>query len=609
MHYFRIRMKHLSFLLLFLCFSSLVQAQSEPQMALQAETYMRTGQFDQAIGLYKLLIQKNPTNYTYHLNLGWSELNHSGFTAGDAELKKALDLNSGCARCYIGLSIFELQRKKGEAALELAEKAIALDDTASFSYFIRGQVYETVGSNILAEADYNKAISLNKTVADYFYTRGSFFFRLNQFSKALSDFNDAIKLEGSLPDFYFQRGYTHYMLKDLSGAEKDISKALSIDSTSADYWLGLGAVYDEQLQLDKALAAYDKASYYNPKNTMAFYNKANIHYSRGELDRSCVEFVNAYLVLRKSGQTKGGIYDEVEGMVSNHCDTSIASFYYQRALLYQEVGELDIALRLLDLGLAKWPNHPILNTIKGNVYLQAHEFSKAEASYRLTLANTDEIPTDIRGSYILKLNEGDPSTYMRQHYMRTYEGLSKALLAQNKMDDARAQIQKAIFLGDHLEGQNTELLQVQEAHILAGAEAYDEAIALLEKLIIKNPQLAEAYVVRARISLIKAIKSKNRKARITHQAAPESGLYYFKAERIKLGKLDNLLYQSALQDCRTALAMNQNLSEAWFILAQAEYYSNKDFCTELLKARSAGILDALSIIENSCIEQIKDSQE
>ena len=99
------------------------------------------------------------------------------------------------------------------------------------------------------------------------------------------------------------------------------------------------------------------------------------------------------------------------------------------------------------------------------------------------------------------------------------------------------------------------------------------------------------------------------RAKISHQAAPESGLYYFKAERVKLGKLDNLLYQSALQDCRTALALNSNLSEAWFILAQAEYYAKKDFCTELVKSRSAGILDALSIIENNCVEQIKDSQD
>ncbi len=602
-------MKHLSFLFLFLCFGSLAKAQSEPQMAAQAETYMRMGQFDQAIGLYQVLIKKNPSNYVYHLNLGWSKLNQSGFSQGDTELKKGIELNSGCARCYIGLAIFQLQRKNGDGALELADKAIALDDTASFSYFIRGQVYETIGSALLAESDYDKAISLNATVADYFYTRGSFYFRENQFKKALSDFNQAINLERELPDFYFQRGYTQYMLKDLQAAERDIQMALSFDSTAADYWLGLGAVYDEQQQLDKALSAYSMAANYNPKNAMAYYNKANIYYNKGELDLSCVEFVNAYLVLRQAGQTKGGIYEEVEGMVFNHCDTASASFYYQRALLYQEVGELDIAMRLLQLGLEKWPSHPILNTIKGNVYLQAHEFGKAEEAYRTTLQNTDEIPLDIRESYVLKLNEGDPASYMRLHYLRTYEGLSKALLAQNKLDESRTQIQKAIFLGERIEGQNTELLEVQEAHILAGNEQYDEAIDLLEKLIIKNPQLAEAYVVRARISLIKAIIAKNRKAKISHQAAPESGLYYFKADRIKPGKLDNLLYQSALQDCRTALALNPNLSEAWFILAQAEFYAQKDFCSELVKSRAAGILDALSLLENKCVEEIKDSQD
>lgn len=584
-------------------------SQSEKEKAQIAESTMRSGDFVKAISLYQDLIKVNPKNYVYHLNLGWSKLNASSFTKGEEELNQALKLNDGCARCFIGLSILRFQKQELNEAIGLADKAIVLDDTASFSYFIRGQIYEAAGKNFKANLDYDKAIEMNSNMPDYYYARGSFRFRREEYASALKDFDAAIQLDNSQSDFYFQRGYTKYMLKRLEEAEKDIYKALEIDSTSSDYWLGLGAIQDEAGKTDDALEAYAMTIKYNPTNAMAFYNRGNIFYNRGELDKSCIEFYQSSYALYRTNKLNGGIADELRGMLSNHCDTNSASFYYQRGLLYYEAGELEIALRVLELGVKKWPYHPILNTFKGNTYLMAHEFDKAEAAYTMALSKTEEIPDDILNSYVLNMNKGVPEEYMKIHYINTYEGKAKAKLGQIKFEGALSDIEKALFLSQKQAEPDDELLNVQKASILACLGKDKEALDLIEKLIIKNPNLAEAYVVRARISLKSALDEKNRRAKFSYASAEESGLFYLQADNIKLGKLDKLMYESALQDCRTAIAINNSLSEAWFLMAQIKYYGkDSDNCTELLKARQLGIIDAIKLIpNNNCVDKLIES--
>src|SRR5690606_13049601 len=153
--------------------------------------------------------------------------------------------------------------------------AIKTNDTSSFNYFIRGQVYETMGDDFKAGLDFNEAIDRNPLQADYYYSRGGYYFRLGKYEEATTVFSSAIVLAPHIADYYFQRGYCYYIQQKLDFALIDIRDAIKRDSLQANYWLGLGATQEAAGNKKSAMDAYNHTIALDPTNALAYFNRAN----------------------------------------------------------------------------------------------------------------------------------------------------------------------------------------------------------------------------------------------------------------------------------------------------------------------------------------------
>lgn len=568
----------------------------------QAEIYMKNGDFLTAIALYDELLKEDPNNALYLLNRGWSKLNSSSFTLGADDLLAAAKLDAKCSRCFIGLAIMSMQNGYLDDALQQADMAVKAEDTASFNYFIRGQIYETKGDDFKAGLDFNKAIELNALQPDYYYSRGNYLFRLGKYEPAIDDFSNAILLGPQVADFHFQRGYTFYMQQKLDYALIDVRHAIELDSLQADYWLGKGAIEEAAGMYDEALSSYSRTAELNPKNALAYFNKAGIFYEKGLLDSSCTNYELSLYALSISRFARQDMQEEAQMMLRDHCDTASPSYYYQRGMMAIELKQHEKALEVLDQGIARWPAHPLLNAFKGNALLSLKRHREAIGAYADALKKTDETPMEVRNSYILASKNIDPDIYMRQLYSSVYDGLSKAYLNEGDLDSALINVDKAIFLAEKIPSAPIESLKLMRATVLMAQNREQEAGKLLDELIEANPELASAYVLRARLLLIKAIRQGNPKAKIRYATSAGSGMFYLeRPKKYKEEKVDKVLVQNALSDCHTALYLSPNFSEAYFIQGQIKLFSGQqDYCNDFLTAQNLGITDAMTLMELPC---------
>ena len=592
------------FICLFVLATNRVIAQPNMPLERQAELYMQNGDFVTAIALYDQLLKSDPNNVLYLTNRGWSKLNASSFTQGAEDLINAVKIDNACSRCYIGLAIFSMQNGFLDDALEQASLAVKSDDTASFNYFIRAQIYEAKGENYKAGKDFNTAIEKNPLVADYYYSRGNFLFRLGKYKDAVDDFSNALLLEPKVADFHFQRGYTYYMLKQFNYAEIDIQRAVRIDSTNADYWLGLGAIQEAMGNPNSALTSYSRTAALSPMNALAYFNRANIYFEKAMLDSSCVDYERCLKALGVARYPREDMRQEAQAMLINHCDTASPAYYYQRGLMAMELKQWQVAKKILIEGAAKWPEHPLINSFLGNTYLGLKNYEAAINAYNNALKKTDETPEDVRNSYTLQSNNVNPDLYMRQLYSSVYDGLSKCYLAIDKLPEAKESVEKAIFLAEKIQDAPVLPLKLMKANVLATMGEDQLAFALLEEIIKLNPDYASAYVVRARLLLKNAIATSNKRAKFSFATAPKSGMYYLQEpSRYKKTKVDQVMVNSALGDARIAIALNPDFAEAYFVIGQIKYFSGKsDYCQDFLKAKTLGLEDALDLFGKPCQE-------
>ncbi len=582
--------------------NGLIHAQPMLSKARQAELYMKNGDFVTAIALYDELLAADPNNALYLLNRGWSKLNASSFTRGAEDLLAALKIDNTCSRCYIGLAIVSMQNGYYDDAIEQATLAIKTEDTASFNYFIRAQVFEAKGEDFKAGLDFNRAIQLNPMVADYYYSRGHFLFRMAKYEDAIDDFSSAVLLEPGIADYHFQRGYTYYMIQNFTFALIDVRKAIELDPTNADYWLGKGAIEEAAGDLDGAIESYTVCAELNPTNALAFFNRANIYFEKAMLDSSCMDYDRCLKALALSQYPREDMQIEATEMIANHCDTTSPAYYYQRGLMALEMKKYAEALEILNKGLASWPIHPLLNAFKGNALMGLKRYDEAVSAYLDALKKTDETPVDVRESYTLRSNDVDPDIYMRQLYSSVYDGLSKSYLAIGKFEEALESVNKAIFLSEKIPDAPVLPLQLMKANILSTMGEDQQAMVLLDELIKLNPEFASAYVIRARLLLKKAILTGNKKARFYYATAPQSGMYYLDLpKKFKSEKNDNVLINSAMGDCKVAIALNPDFAEAYFVMGEIKLLSGmSDYCNDFLMAEKLGITDALDLLGKPC---------
>ena len=168
-------------------------------------------------------------------------LGHMAYEAGDLasalrEFEQSIRLDAGLAVAYAGVGDVYRDRGKPEEAVAPYEKAVELMPY-EFTYHYRlGRTYQSLDRNLEAADTYEAAVSLDPDNAPVRVNLGAVYFHL-----AMDD-----------PDEQGRAGL-------LAKARTHEETAVRLEPTHGAAWSNLGAVYDAQGELHRAIQAYQKS--------------------------------------------------------------------------------------------------------------------------------------------------------------------------------------------------------------------------------------------------------------------------------------------------------------------------------------------------------------
>ena len=172
------------------------------------------------------------------------------------------------------LGLIEKKQGRAEAALNLYNRALALNPSKAAVFNNKGNALRELKRFSEARDCFNRAIKLSPQYAEGFYNRGLTENDLGEFAAAEQSFDEAIRLKSSYAEAWFDRGNALRHQYKFEQAIKSYNTALELKTHYFEAYNNLGKVYQDLRQMDKALEFYNEALSIKPDYEAANWNKA-----------------------------------------------------------------------------------------------------------------------------------------------------------------------------------------------------------------------------------------------------------------------------------------------------------------------------------------------
>ena len=282
---------------------------------------------------------------------------------------RAVQLNRGLAAVHITLGQIRLSQGDNEAAAKALQAALALEPANGGALKVLGDVYGAMRRYEEAEATYRKAIELRPSDPAAYNYLGRFYFNRERLPNAELSFRRAIELT---PDSYLAHsnlGVIYLQMGRYSEALEQLEKSVSIAPNARGY-TNLGAAYYYLKRYQDAVAPFRRAVEIAPKNSTYWGNLADAYRWAPDLrDQAPAAFRRAIELLEQEIQVDprnprlrarlGMYYASIgerpralsEIAEALRLDSSQAYVQYRAALVDEQLGDHEGALKALDLAL------------------------------------------------------------------------------------------------------------------------------------------------------------------------------------------------------------------------------------------------------------------
>jgi len=574
--------------LLLILFTFIAYGQSSPYSK-AVDNLLSSGKQTQVLPYLEAELKKQPKNTELLRLLGFHNVQNNQLEAGEKYYREALAIDPKCARCYLNIGKIHGMKGDSKSAAEYIEKAVELAPEDSYVFSTRARLREMQGDDAGALADHNKTIALEPQNYMFYINRGSYYTQHKNADLALADYNKAISLEPENYSGYFGRSSLYNDLQKYPEALKDLDKAISLDSTEYNLYVSRGVVCNRLGQLQQSVESYTKAIQLRPDYFLAYYNRSRSYYQLEDLDASCQDNQQAKRLMVADQINDPQMIQQLDELMSDYCDDSKASYFYQRGIAQYNLGKFKDALEVYRHGLEKFPNNKMILSFQGNAYLALKDYKNALNSYNLVIADKATLVTEIRQNpRFANATAVEVKAYYDRSLATVHCGIATCKIDMGEFDVALTEINEAFKLCIGLDDAGLETYHNLRGNIYLATAKYELAVADFNRSIEIDSLFALAYVNRAvaRASQGEKIKisSYSIGGRLVNQP--------LKFVWAKMGKpsAKNSALTAAISDCNEALKLDKNLGFAYYVRGQVKRLLNEqDYCTDLLKAKKLGL--------------------
>ena len=299
----------------------------------------------------------------------------------------------------------------------------------------------------------------------------------------------------------------------LKQAQQSTLQSIELDSQNLEGWINLGMIYQQMLEYEKSLVAYEAAFKLSPIN---------------------------YQVSLQMGHTLMALNRYEDALISYKRATEISpnnldGLYYQANALY-ECKKFQEALKLYKLTLGEQANNPEVFLNMGNTLNALGEFTEALISY-------------------------DEAIRLRTNYPQAYSNKGVALHQLGRYQEALSHYEQSLKLSP----ENDQTLS-NKGITLHELKRLNDAIECFNQAIEINPNNSKAFLNKAN-SLLEQRKYTESKFNLKKSISlmPNYSDAYFNLANVLKEEGSN---QEALENYDKAIRLNLNFADAYFNKAQ-----------------------------------------
>lgn len=325
-----------------------------------------------------------------------------------------------------------------EKAIHSAELALKAKPDFAVAHFMLGNIYDSQNKNDEAIEEYTKAIVPSfpeRIKATLYYKIGSEYGALGRNDEALLSYEEAVKhdpneplfleavasiyiLRGDLdatfaklnkaadlrthlnncakPDPYYYLGATYAIRYLKNGGETDfaeavnwLKKALAIRGDYAPAYSGLGHIYQKHLNVDEALASFDKAIKYDSQDPTYHFNMGRAYLELKQNDDAALKYLGdairlkpdyaeAHFVLGRAYHHKHADPEAIKQFQEAiRSDEKYVAAYVELADIFDQQRNYDEAVKWLMKATEKLPTSYLPYKEIANVYSRQHKNNEA----------------------------------------------------------------------------------------------------------------------------------------------------------------------------------------------------------------------------------------
>jgi len=326
----------------------------------------QSGHLHEAEGLYKRILQEDPTHFDALNRLAIVALQRGDLKEALSRIELALRVNPDSASALSNKASILLSLNNHPEALLIYDRVIALKPDDPDAHYNRARALQGLNRHLEALTSYDRVVALKPDDAEAYFNRGSALFELNRLDEALASYEAAIGLQPS-SEFYVNHGNVLRLLKRHELALASYDRALRLKPNSAETLYNLGNALLDLKRPEDALASYDRALALRRDYAEAYCNRGN-----------------ALLDLRRPDKALAS-YDRALALKPD----------YPEALSNRGNAQLDLrhpeeALVSFERALTLKPDYAEALSNRGNALLDLHRPEEALSSYDQALTADPE---------------------------------------------------------------------------------------------------------------------------------------------------------------------------------------------------------------------------
>lgn len=350
--------------------------------------YMSDEDTISALKDFEKLLEIDPFSADGHAARGYVYYTQEKYDQSIVDFDEAIRLEPYRTGYYINRSLVRYQLKNLRGAMDDYDHVIRLDPYNSMAYYNRGILRTEIGDKNRAVEDFDRVIEIEPDNDFAIYNRALLQSELGALNKSIKDFTTIIEKH---PDFfpaYYGRGEAKMKKFDKIGAEKDYNTAMLLRQrklTKKDFEkdsLSTRKQSDKNLQNHNKLVVADREEEtkrltyksesrgkvqnvnfnIDPENNivLTFHPAKKSDVQRSTYFDRSVEKINQSGVMGKKlyltnaelpfDNQLENTFKEIEKLTKYIEEKPSAEFYFQRALLFENISDYDSAIE--DLGKA-----------------------------------------------------------------------------------------------------------------------------------------------------------------------------------------------------------------------------------------------------------------